>query len=522
MNVAIERCIRIVEPCSSHMYFRIEVLEAALYEVQSNMQNCNGMIDVPQSVPPNPWSRQGGVLYSGSYGPSVGALVPREGKVMADTSELKQKRVLSPPQLDGPNFDEEKKHTVQPPSTELLSAVVGQERQRSKPQGSPPPSKQRAHSSSRRDTHEGHPKHSSACGKENRRGAVQNVTTRGSEGQPMAQCEVKLKERPTLKGEERQHDSVSLRRRGSKLERCGHKRQLSPSPVRHNSRTESTRAKRRKVDTVGDSTRAQQMKVPKEVHKKSLPRPVGHRKNGGEGPVGLSNKESAKEDAKSHVLSMDGIVNKIGNDVDSTCRRRIETKPDEQHGMEFSQSQRKSNCVLPAPTTSPDPTLESCAVDFEAISDSAANSPGGSTIIPAATVGTRSSLTPTPTPEESPQLEDGEILSDSDSDVRSQPIPGPETTTSTTMLSKLTVSCQKSQLTSRKKLDKHLDQSVLQVSSQPPDHTAVVKSKTLYRQDPRPDCHRKRAVIERHERDHLPSRSHHKSRESSRPKPWVY
>jgi len=63
----------------------------------------------------------------------------------------------------------------------------------------------------------------------------------------MAQCEVKLKERPTLKGEERQHDSVSLRRRGSKLERCGHKRQLSPSPVRHNSRTESTRAKRRKV-----------------------------------------------------------------------------------------------------------------------------------------------------------------------------------------------------------------------------------------------------------------------------------
>ena len=117
---------------------------------------------------------------------------------------------------------------------------------------------------------------------------------------------------------------------------------------------------------------------------------------------------------------------------------------------------------------------------------------------------------------------DGEILSDSDSDVRSQPIPGPETTTSTTMLSKLTVSCQKSQLTSRKKLDKHLDQSVLQVSSQPPDHTAVVKSKTLYRQDPRPDCHRKRAVIERHERDHLPSRSHHKSRESSRPKPWVY
>lgn len=520
MNVAIERCIRIVEPCSSHMYFRIEVLEAALYEVQSNKQNFNGMIDVPQSVQPNPWSCQDGVLYSGSYGPSVGALVPKEGK---DTSELKQKRVPSPPQFDGPNFDEEKKHTVQPPSTELLSAVVSQEKQRSKRQESPPPSKQRVHSSSRRDTQESHPKHSSACGKENRRGAVQNVTTRWSEGQPMAQCEVKSKERPTLKEEERQHDSMSLRRRGSKLERYGHKRQLSPSPVRHNSRTESTRAKRRKVDSVGDSTRPQQMKVPKEVHRKSLPRPVDHRKNGGEGPVGISNKASAKEDTnagKSHVLSMDGTVNKIANDVDSTCRRRIETKPDEQHGMEFSQ--RKSNCVLPAATTSPDPSLESCAVDFEAISDSAAKSPGGSTIIPATTVGTRSSLTPTPTPEESPQLEDGEILSDSDSDVRSQPIPGPETTTSTTALSKLTVSCQKSQLTSREKLDKHLDQSVLQVSSQPPDQTAVVKSKTLYRQDPRPDCHRRRAVIERHERDHLPSRSHHKSRESSRPKPWVY
>ena len=542
------------------MYFRIEALETSPYQVRSKKRKCDDIIGVPQSVHPNPQSCQDG------HGSSVGAFVPREGKNTAGTSECQQKRVPSPPQFGTSKFDDmpkEREHTVQPPSTELLSAVMSEERQRSKPHASPPPSKQRTRYSTGRDAQEGHPKFSSACGKENRRGTVRNVAAGGSEGPPRTQCEVQLKGKPTLNRDERQHDRVSLRGRGSKLERRGHKRQLSLSPAKHNSRAETTGAKRRKLDSVSGSAKSQRSKVPKGVHKKSVPGPVGDRKKGGEvpfvpgpvgdrrkggepgsvsdrrkggevpvvpgpvsdgrnggevpvvpGPVGdrrkggepgpvvdrtggevpvqISNRANAKDDVctgKSNVPSMGCTMNDV---IDAAYRMRMESEADEQHGLEKK--------ALSTATTSPEPTLEGCTVDFEAILDSAAKSPGSS---PAPNVDARSSSLSTP--EES-QLEDGEILSDSDSDVPSQPTAGPPSACTA-------VTSRNSQLTSRQRLDKHLNHS------QPPDQ---VKHKTLYRRDTRPDRHRKRRVIERHERDSLPSRSHHRSREPSGPKTWIH